>query len=366
MATYVVKAGDTLFEIAQRFNTTVERLVDLNNLANPNRITVGQVLVVNGEGNDSDTPGPTPIPGQPYNTAYFDGLLYTISTDQRTYQRGRESVKITFIKCNVSSSTITLRYNTGQRVDFVALRDGREVWRWSDDQFFTQATGAVTLRPGECETYTATWDLRNKQGNYVAIDNFQIRGYNVARNFRDKFVSTTIRVTRQERPGPGDECPEGNLLDDPGIERWRNSNTPIVWNGENLYRTTISRSGQYAGELGATHNQPAVLSQIADITSGRLYRVTFWARENVQPGRTADYTLEAEIRLYNERGGFVSRVDPVFRPQSIPNNRYQQYSFTTGVIPAGVERGDLRFVFRPRSNNDNTVKIDDVIFECVR
>lgn len=42
--TYTVKRGDTLSEIAQRFSTTVAELVRLNNIENPRLIYVGQVL----------------------------------------------------------------------------------------------------------------------------------------------------------------------------------------------------------------------------------------------------------------------------------------------------------------------------------
>ena len=42
--TYKVVAGDTLSHIAQRFNTTVKELQNLNNIKNPNLIHVGQVL----------------------------------------------------------------------------------------------------------------------------------------------------------------------------------------------------------------------------------------------------------------------------------------------------------------------------------
>lgn len=42
--TYVVKYGDMLYSIAQRFGTTVPILVGLNNIRNPNLIYVGQVL----------------------------------------------------------------------------------------------------------------------------------------------------------------------------------------------------------------------------------------------------------------------------------------------------------------------------------
>ncbi|HEL9645532.1 LysM peptidoglycan-binding domain-containing protein [Streptococcus suis] len=42
--TYTVKAGDTLSEIAQTHNTTVDSLVSLNKIANRNLIHVGQVI----------------------------------------------------------------------------------------------------------------------------------------------------------------------------------------------------------------------------------------------------------------------------------------------------------------------------------
>lgn len=46
--TYTVVRGDTLSEIAVRFDTTVAKLVELNNISNPNYIVVGQVLKISG------------------------------------------------------------------------------------------------------------------------------------------------------------------------------------------------------------------------------------------------------------------------------------------------------------------------------
>ena len=43
---YIVKYGDTLWAISRRFNTTVDKLVALNNIANRNLINVGQKLRV--------------------------------------------------------------------------------------------------------------------------------------------------------------------------------------------------------------------------------------------------------------------------------------------------------------------------------
>lgn len=41
---YTVQSGDTLYEIANRYGTTVQELVDINNLSNPNLIYPGQTL----------------------------------------------------------------------------------------------------------------------------------------------------------------------------------------------------------------------------------------------------------------------------------------------------------------------------------
>jgi len=46
--TYTVQRGDTLFTIAQRLGTTVAALQEANNISDPNRISVGQVLIVPG------------------------------------------------------------------------------------------------------------------------------------------------------------------------------------------------------------------------------------------------------------------------------------------------------------------------------
>ena len=46
--TYTVKSGDTLSEIAETYNTTVEKLAKLNNIKNVDLIFIDQVLVIDG------------------------------------------------------------------------------------------------------------------------------------------------------------------------------------------------------------------------------------------------------------------------------------------------------------------------------
>jgi LysM repeat protein len=45
-AFYIVQSGDSLGSIAARFGTTVQRLMSLNHISNPNRIVVGQKILL--------------------------------------------------------------------------------------------------------------------------------------------------------------------------------------------------------------------------------------------------------------------------------------------------------------------------------
>ena len=43
---YVVKPGDSLYMIAKKYNVSVDFLVKLNNIKNPNLIVVGQKIKI--------------------------------------------------------------------------------------------------------------------------------------------------------------------------------------------------------------------------------------------------------------------------------------------------------------------------------
>lgn len=74
--TYTVRAGDTLARIAAAHNTTVAHLVSLNNISNPNLITPGQVLRVSGS--IVQTVGAIAIPWPQVNNLYARGTRATV------------------------------------------------------------------------------------------------------------------------------------------------------------------------------------------------------------------------------------------------------------------------------------------------
>ncbi|GAB1579428.1 peptidoglycan DD-metalloendopeptidase family protein [Bordetella petrii] len=61
--TYVVKPGDTLYQIARANNVDIESVKRWNNISDPNQISVGQVLKLSGSASAKPSaPAPTPSP----------------------------------------------------------------------------------------------------------------------------------------------------------------------------------------------------------------------------------------------------------------------------------------------------------------
>ena len=91
---YIVRPGDTLLRIARLYNTTVGTLVQLNGIANPNRIYYGQRLIVPVVGSAQ----PVPVT---YTVQYGDYLLriairYGVSVTQLAEANGISNINRIF------------------------------------------------------------------------------------------------------------------------------------------------------------------------------------------------------------------------------------------------------------------------------
>lgn len=78
--TYTVVRGDTLSGIAQRFNTTYQTLAALNGIADPNKINVGQVIKLPGA-------APAPSASQTYTVKSGDTLSGIAAKYNTSWQR---------------------------------------------------------------------------------------------------------------------------------------------------------------------------------------------------------------------------------------------------------------------------------------
>lgn len=68
--TYIVRPGDTLYSIARRYGTSVDVLVNLNNLSSADNIKVGQELQI---------PGTAPVPAPRVHIVRRGDTLYSIA-----------------------------------------------------------------------------------------------------------------------------------------------------------------------------------------------------------------------------------------------------------------------------------------------
>ena len=102
---YVVKAGDTLSEIAKRYGTTVSELAKLNNISDPDFILIGQSLKLSGS--------PDPVPTNNTSRAVITRFGLQSNTDRTVY------AEWTWDKSNTENYQTKWYYDTGDGIWFL-------------------------------------------------------------------------------------------------------------------------------------------------------------------------------------------------------------------------------------------------------
>gem|GEM_PF-4727023 len=201
MIRYRVKSGDTLYEIAQRFGTTVQTLIDLNDIQEPNMIEVGQVIIVPDgdmdrdidrdfdEDFDRDVERRVEVRTKNFDYTVINGLLIVMFTNKDSYAPG-ENIKVTLVKTNITNSPIKLSYKSGQRIELVAYDSGRRIWTWSANRSFVQSTKVITLEPGQSLVYKEIWS----PGAGLDEGVYRIQGWNVAKEISDYRLDVFVRI----------------------------------------------------------------------------------------------------------------------------------------------------------------------------
>lgn len=222
MATYTVKKGDTLSHIAVRYNTTVNNLVKLNNISNPNYIVVGQVLKLSAdEPSGGNGNGTTSVNTSTSQSKPIISLFGIQSNTDRTFY-----VTWNWNRSNTKEYKVMWYYATGDGVWFVGndstttykqslytppenatkikfrvkavsttyTKNNKEVnhWtcQWSTDRDYTMTTvGAAPSVPTvKLENYklTATLDNLDVNGNKIE--------FYICKDNKTKFKSATISI----------------------------------------------------------------------------------------------------------------------------------------------------------------------------
>ena len=96
--TYTVKSGDTLSGIAEKYNTTVEKLAEKNKIKDIHLIYVDQVLVIDGEAPATSTTSAATAEAP---------VVAPAATETTTYEAPAASVTVATTETSASTSTVS-------------------------------------------------------------------------------------------------------------------------------------------------------------------------------------------------------------------------------------------------------------------
>lgn len=114
---HIVKEGDTLSYIAQKYNTTVENLAKLNNISNVNLIYVGQKIIL------SDSPSQSAVKtekditdSENFESDYRYGKQYTVNSNNGLNLRSGYGVNYPII-CTLTYNTNVMWYGYSKSIN---------------------------------------------------------------------------------------------------------------------------------------------------------------------------------------------------------------------------------------------------------
>ena len=159
--TYTVKSGDTLSGIAEKYNTTVEKLAEKNKIKDIHLIYVDQVLVIDGEApTTSAAPAEAPVAAP-------------AATETTTYEAPAASVTVAE---ETSASTSTVSGSEAEAKEWIAQKEsggsytatnGRYIGRYQLTDSYLNGDYSAENQERVADAYVA-----GRYGSWSAAKNF--------------------------------------------------------------------------------------------------------------------------------------------------------------------------------------------------
>ena len=103
--------------------------------------------------------------------------------------------KLTMVVSNQADKLLPFRFGSSQTYDFIIADDsGKEVWRWSSGNFFTQVVRSDSIRGGGQWRFEAMWDRKDNNGNPVPAGQYRLTGVLMC---SPKIQASPVAVTLQ-------------------------------------------------------------------------------------------------------------------------------------------------------------------------
>lgn len=171
--TYTVKSGDTLSGIAEKYNTTVEKLAEKNKIKDIHLIYVDQVLVIDGEAPATSTTSTT-------SAATAEApVAAPAATETTTYEAPAASVTVaeeTVATTETSASTSTVSGSEAEAKEWIAQKEsggsytatnGRYIGRYQLTDSYLNGDYSAENQERVADAYVA-----GRYGSWSAAKNF--------------------------------------------------------------------------------------------------------------------------------------------------------------------------------------------------
>ena len=168
--TYTVKSGDTLSGIAEKYNTTVEKLAEKNKIKDIHLIYVDQVLVIDGE---------APATSTTSAATAEDPVAAPAATETTTYEAPAASVTVaeeTVATTETSASTSTVSGSEAEAKEWIAQKEsggsytatnGRYIGRYQLTDSYLNGDYSAENQERVADAYVA-----GRYGSWTAAKNF--------------------------------------------------------------------------------------------------------------------------------------------------------------------------------------------------
>ena len=168
--TYTVKSGDTLSGIAEKYNTTVEKLAEKNKIKDIHLIYVDQVLVIDGE---------APATATTSAATAEDPVAAPAATETTTYEAPAASVTVaeeTVATTETSASTSTVSGSEAEAKEWIAQKEsggsytatnGRYIGRYQLTDSYLNGDYSAENQERVADAYVA-----GRYGSWTAAKNF--------------------------------------------------------------------------------------------------------------------------------------------------------------------------------------------------
>jgi len=168
--TYTVKSGDTLSGIAEKYNTTVEKLAEKNKIKDIHLIYVDQVLVIDGEAPATSTASAATAEAP---------VVAPAATETTTYEAPAASVTVaeeTVATTETSASTSTVSGSEAEAKEWIAQKEsggsytatnGRYIGRYQLTDSYLNGDYSAENQERVADAYVA-----GRYGSWAAAKNF--------------------------------------------------------------------------------------------------------------------------------------------------------------------------------------------------